>query len=77
MYLRLFLIVTRGRNHVKLRGFLTIVPNAYLSEKIYKNIPRRVKYTLRGSFSVNHKSIKPQLFLFEGLYRPFFHHILR
>ena len=52
-------------------------PHAYLSEKIYKNSPRRVKYTLRGSLSVHHKSIKPQLFLLAGLYRPFFHHILR
>lgn len=38
-------------------------PHAYLSEKIYKSIPRRVKYTLRGMLSINHKSIKPQLFL--------------
>ena len=52
-------------------------PHAYLSEKIYNNIPRRVKYTLRGSFSVNHKSIKPHLFLLAGLYLPFLHHVLR
>ena len=46
-------------------------------KKIYKSLPRSVKHALWGRLSVNHKSIKPQLFLLAGLYRSFFHHILR
>ena len=54
-----------------------MVPMPIFQKKIYKNIPRRVIYTLRGMRLVTQKSIKPQLFLLAGLYRSFFHHILR
>ena len=37
MSLRLFLIVTRGRNHVKVRGFLTIVPMPIFQKKFTKD----------------------------------------
>lgn len=37
MFLRLFPIVTRGRNHVKIRGFLTIVPIPIFQKKFTKD----------------------------------------
>lgn len=39
MSLRLFLIVTRGRNHVKIRGFLTIVTMPIFQKKFAKTFP--------------------------------------
>ena len=37
MPLRLFLIVTRGRKHVKIRGFLTVVPMPIFQKKFTKD----------------------------------------
>lgn len=39
MSLRLFLIVTRGRNHVKIRGYLTMVPMPIFQKKFTKTFP--------------------------------------
>lgn len=38
MSLRLFLIVTRGRKHVKIRGFLTIAPMPIFQKKFTKTL---------------------------------------
>lgn len=39
MSLRLFLIVSRGRNYVKFRGFLTMVPMPIFQKKFTKTFP--------------------------------------